>query len=121
MAPSVVESAPAPPHQLQAPNMKENLSQFPDGLKTSGQHPPIYSALRPYEDYPQEISGPTVWKAEEYRDNPELWKHPFNPEEIEELSEAADKFIAAGTPLTGISKVCTHETPQYPPGDHTMS
>jgi hypothetical protein len=105
MAPGITETTPTPPHQLQVPTLKKN--PFPDGLKTSGQHPPIYSALRPYNDFPKEISGPTVWKTEDYRDNPERWTHPFSWEEIAELSTAADKFIAAGTPLTGISKVRT--------------
>ncbi|KAI9810815.1 MAG: hypothetical protein M1827_006022 [Pycnora praestabilis] len=102
MAPSVTESYPTPPHQLREPPSK---AIFPDGIKTSGQHPPLYDQLRPYSDFPKEITGPTVWKTEDYINNPERWTHPFNEDEIAELSEAAEKFVADGTPLTGISKV----------------
>jgi len=102
MAPGLTETAPTPPHQLQS--VPANKAIFPDGIKTSGQHPPIYSLLCPYEDFPKEITGPTVWKAEDYVNNPERWTHPFSEEEIAELSQAADNFIKSGTPLTGISK-----------------
>ena len=79
---------------------------FPDGLKTSGQHNPIYSQLTPPSKFPKEISGPTVWKAEDYRDHPERWTHVFSQEEIEELGAAADGFIRGGRTLTGMTKVC---------------
>jgi hypothetical protein len=102
MAPGLVDTLPTPPHQLKT-SIDQNL--FPDGLKTTGQHPPIYEALQPFENFPKEITGPTVWKAEEYRDQPEKWTHRFTNAEVEELSTTADGFIAAGIPLTGISKV----------------
>ncbi|KZF24353.1 Clavaminate synthase-like protein [Xylona heveae TC161] len=79
-------------------------SRFPDGIKTSGQHAPLYDLLRPYEQFPKHITGPTVWKAEDYKDQPGRWTHRFTPEQIEELSDAADAFLANGLPLTGISK-----------------
>ncbi len=102
MALALTESFPnhTPPVEKQVPR-----SVFPDGIKTSGQHPPLYHHLSPYEDFPHEITGPTVWDAGDYRNNPERWTHWFTDEEIAELSEAADKFRDAGTPLTGISKV----------------
>lgn len=103
MAPGVVDTLPTPPHQLKG---TVDLNLFPDGLKTTGQHPPIYEELKPFEAFPKEITGPTVWTAEEYREHPEKWTHRFTEEELEELSTTADKFIASGTPLTGISKVC---------------
>ena len=78
---------------------------FPDGLKTTGQHPPLYDELHPYEKFPKSISGPTLWKAEDYRDAPERWTHRFNEEEVAELSATADAFLAAKIPLTGITKV----------------
>ena len=53
------------------------LSIFPDGIKTSGQHPPNYDELRAFEDFPDVIDGPTLWKAEDYRDNPERWVCAF--------------------------------------------
>ena len=111
MAPALTESAPAPSHQLlDAPSKLT----FPDGIKTSGQHPPLYDKLRPFEDFPQEITGPTVWKAEDYIRNPERWVHPFTMDEISEMSDAADKFIAASIPLTGISKVCRLSWTSFP-------
>jgi hypothetical protein len=79
---------------------------YPDGFKTSGQHPPLYEKLRPYSEFPREITGPTVWKAEDYRNNPERWVHVFTSEEVAELEVAIDKFIKVGTPLTGITTVC---------------
>ena len=84
-------------------------SIFPDGIKTSGQHPPLYHQLSPYQQFPDKIDGPTVWDANDYKDNPERWTHWLSDDEIAELSEAADNFRSAGIPLTGISKV----TPQW--------
>jgi hypothetical protein len=106
MAPSLPDFQPTAPHELSNPSHKNvNRKIFPDGIKTSGQHPPLYHALRPYSDFPMEITGPTVWKAEDYTNNPERWVHDFGDEEIEELSNVADKFLADGIPLTGISQV----------------
>ncbi|RHZ53056.1 hypothetical protein CDV55_104672 [Aspergillus turcosus] len=79
-------------------------SIFPDGLKTTGQHPPLYELLQPFERFPKEITGPTVWTAAEYRDHPEKWTHRFTPEELDELSRTADEFMRSKIPLTGISK-----------------
>lgn len=107
MAPSILDSQPVAPHQLPSSTQKAvDKKIFPDGVKTSGQHPPLYDLLRPYADFPKEISGESVWKAEDYANNPERWVHVLNDEEIAELSAASDKFIADQTPLTGISKVC---------------
>lgn len=78
---------------------------FPDGLKTSGQHPILPEAVYPYETFPKQITGPTVWKPEDYQNSPERWTHPFSPAEIEELGAAADAYIKSEEPLTGISKV----------------
>lgn len=82
-----------------------NKAIFPDGYKTSGQHEPIASKIQPFDKFPKDITGPTLWKAEDFRTNPEKWTHAFSGEEISELSTAADKFIASGLPLTAISKV----------------
>jgi len=105
------DSQPAAPHTFSSPaqrprgdNNNAPREIFPDGIRTSGQLDPIYSQLRSYEDYPKSISGPTVWKAEDYRDAPEKWVHRFTVAEQEELGAAADAFIAAGTPLTGIAQ-----------------
>ncbi|KAK4694350.1 hypothetical protein P7C71_g3219, partial [Lecanoromycetidae sp. Uapishka_2] len=98
MAPGLTDTL-----QQQAHNFSKPLprSIFPDGIKTSGQHPPLYEELRPYEDFPSEITGATVWNAEDYKNNPERWTHHFKEEEIAELSKAADDFRAAEIPLTG--------------------
>lgn len=78
---------------------------FPDGIRTSGQHPPVYDQLKPFSEFPTEISGETVWRKEDYENNPEKWIHPFTDEEVQELSDTADRFIEQKIPLTGISKV----------------
>ena len=97
-------------HNASAPITKStntrnvDLSIFPDGHKTSGQHPPIYSALAPYSSFPNTIQGPTLWHASDYQTHPERWTHPFSPDEIDALSTAADLFIATKQPLTAISK-----------------
>jgi hypothetical protein len=79
-------------------------SLFPDGLKTSGQHSPTYAHLTPPSLFPKVITGPTGWKAEDYRDHPERWTHVFSASEVEELGKAADEFIGSGRPLTGMAK-----------------
>lgn len=106
MAPGLTATLPS--HN---PTIENQVSRsiFPDGIKTSGQHPPLYHQLSPYEDFPQEITGATVWDANDYKNNPERWTHWFTEEEAAEISEAADNFRNAGIPLTGISKVALRE------------
>jgi len=99
---------PAAPHIPRSVS-KADRSIFPDGLQTSGQHNPHYPLLTPFEKFPKEITGPTVWKAEDYRDNPKRWTHVFSDEEITELGSAADGFMASGRPLTAMTKVCCIE------------
>lgn len=102
MAPTAVDSSVPLPTALKS-STAVDLSIFPDGFKTSGQHPPLYDQLYPYSAFPKTISGPTVWKPEDYTTHPELWTHVFSEAEIDELSQAADAFQAAGLPLTGIN------------------
>ena len=102
MSPGLTDSI---PEQVSIGKKSVSKSIFPDGIKTSGQHPPLYEQLKPFDEFPSEISGPTVWNAEDYKHNPERWTHHFSEDEVSELSKAADDFRAAGTPLTGISKV----------------
>lgn len=83
-------------------------SIFPDGLKTSGQHNPVYTQLTPPSQFPKEISGPTVWQAEDYLEHPERWTHVFDADEIAELGEAADQYIKSGKALTAMTKVRIH-------------
>lgn len=80
-------------------------SIFPDGLKTSGQHNPDYTLLTPPTQFPKQISGPTVWQAEDYVDHPERWTHAFSAEEIAELGSAADAYVRSGRELTAMAKV----------------
>lgn len=98
------------PNQTSTIDKQVPHSLFPDGIKTSGQHAPLYHQLRSYQDFPHEITGATVWDAKDYKDNPERWTHWFTDEETAEMSEAADNFSIAGIPLTGISKVTLQET-----------
>jgi hypothetical protein len=107
MAPGVLldDTADAP-HTLSAKRINNQAPKdiFPDGIRTSGQHPPIYDQLKKYEEFPKEITGPTVWKPEDYQNYPEKWVHWFTEEEKAELGAAADAFMKSGTPLTGITK-----------------
>lgn len=84
---------------------KPSKTKFPDGYKTSGQRNPEYDLLKPYSEFPKQITGPTLWRSEDYQHNPERWTHHFSDEEVAELSQAADNFMSSGTPLTGITKV----------------
>lgn len=102
MAPRLISTLPQQTSRTKEPVLK---SIFPDGIKTSGQHPPIYEDIKPYDAFPSDISGPTLWNADDYKNNPERWTHPLAETEIEEFSKAADDFRAAGIPLTGIAKV----------------
>ena len=107
MAPGILlNETPEAPHTLSSkdPNDAAPKDIFPDGIKTSGQHAPIYSQLKSYPDFPQHITGKTVWKAEDYQHNPKRWVHHFTETEKTELSAAADDFIASGVPLTGMTK-----------------
>ena len=103
MAPALTETSPAPPHTLSEPPLVSK-AVFPDGLKTSGQWGPIDSRLRNYTDFPKTSTGPTLWSAGTYKNNPERWTHVFSDDEVSELSKAANEFIASGTPLTGLTK-----------------
>jgi hypothetical protein len=105
MAPSLLDTQPIAPHELPSGVTGVDRKIFPDGIKTSGQHPPLYDLLKPYSEFPKEITGETVWRAEDYANNPERWVHVLTDQEVNELSDTADQFIANKIPLTGISKV----------------
>ena len=107
MAPGVLlDNTAEAPHTLGNKRLNNNAPKeiFPDGIRTSGQHPPIYEKLKTYNDFPKEITGPTVWKAEDYQNDPERWVHRFTEQEKAELGAAADAFMTSGIPLTGITK-----------------
>ncbi|GAM42913.1 hypothetical protein TCE0_044f17309 [Talaromyces pinophilus] len=87
--------------------VKPKSASFPDGIKTTGQQPPLYEEVRPYSDFPKIITGPTAWTKDDFSGSPEkeaLWKHPFTEEELEELSTAAEQYLASGRSLTEMSK-----------------
>lgn len=84
---------------------KDELVSFGVRVKTSGQLEPEYSLLGSYEEFPKRIEGLTVWKAEDYRENPEKWTHVWSDEEVEEIGTATDGFLNAGYDLTDITKV----------------
>ncbi|ETN39273.1 uncharacterized protein HMPREF1541_05496 [Cyphellophora europaea CBS 101466] len=108
MAPAVVEpdqqATPSPPGG-KVNSKHVDLSIFPDGIKTSGQHDPIYDQIAPYSAFPKAIptTAPTYWEAPDYAGNPSLWQHPLSSEELASLSAAADDFMAQDLPLTAIS------------------
>jgi len=104
MAPIAVEQSPVDISKGKFTYDNPSTSIFPDGLKSSGQTNPIYDLLKPYSEFPKEITGQSVWSSEEYQHNPERWTHQFSEDEIAEISKAADEFIASETPLTGITK-----------------
>ena len=111
MAPSVLPVTetsahdPVKPAEVAPTDPPADKRYFPDGLKTSGQHPALEDAIFSYEDFPKQISGPTVWTKSDYQNHPDRWTHPFTQEEISELSEASDQFIESGAPLTGLTRV----------------
>lgn len=78
---------------------------FPDGLRTSGQHPPIEGQLRSFEDFPTEITGPTVWEGKEMEQRTQEWIHQWTEPELQELLWATDRFNDTGVPLAHIKKV----------------
>lgn len=72
MAPALAAQTPMAPHELAGKkasflNHEAPKHIYPDGIKTSGQHPPLYDQLHPYEDFPKEITGATVWNNAEYK------------------------------------------------------
>ena len=81
---------------------------FPDGMRTSGQHPPIESQLKPFEDFPTNIAGRTVWKATDLAKITSSWIHVLESLEIEELDRATEDFMSRGVSLVTINKVSFH-------------
>lgn len=105
MAPGLlVDELPQAPPPFSKRNDDAPRHIFPDGIRTSGQHPPLYDLLQPYSAFPKHITGPTVWQRSDFIDQPSRWIHPFSDSEIAELSAAADAFIASSLPLTAISQ-----------------
>ncbi|GAA95689.1 uncharacterized protein L969DRAFT_44919 [Mixia osmundae IAM 14324] len=79
---------------------------------TSGQHDPVLDLLAPYSEFPKEIRGKTVWTATEYANAPERWISRWTEQQLEDLSEAADRWAASGRPLTEITKETFQVSPR---------
>ncbi|KAK4933267.1 hypothetical protein LTR66_015912, partial [Elasticomyces elasticus] len=106
MAPGLIEtrSIPAdnPGKHINVKPVDRNI--FPDGFKTSGQHPPLRDQLYSYSSFPKYIEGTTVWQPTTYQHSPEKWVHQFTTAELNELSLTAVAFLSSSAPLTGITK-----------------
>jgi len=79
---------------------------------TSGQHEPVPELLAPYSAFPKEITGPTVWKREEFINDTSKWQHRWTPELIAELEQSYEEFKARGVELPQINKVSTKSSHQ---------
>ncbi|WOO84275.1 Taurine hydroxylase-like protein SAT17 [Vanrija pseudolonga] len=73
-------------------------------LLTSGQHEPLFDILTPYEQFPKEVTGPTVWTKEEFESNPKAWKWRWTPEQIADLEAAYDEWEKTGKSLPEINR-----------------
>ncbi|BFZ54929.1 hypothetical protein PYCC9005_001966 [Savitreella phatthalungensis] len=71
---------------------------------TSGQYDQLSETVTPYEQYPKQISGPTVWVRDDYQTHPERWVHWWTSEQLAEIEQAARNFQATGASITDISK-----------------
>ena len=77
---------------------------------TSGQHEPVPELLVPYTAFPKEITGPTVWKREDFINDTSKWQHRWTPELIAALEQSYEDFNARGVELPQINKVRTAST-----------
>lgn len=90
---------------LEAEGPKTNRSIFPHGIKTSGQHPSLEQYLRPFEDFPRLIDGPTAWHVEDFGDSSREWVYRFTAEYLSELGMASDRFLKTDKNLVAMTKV----------------
>lgn len=84
--------------------LTETIAPKPSSF-TSGQHEPVSELLAPYSAFPKEITGPTVWKREEFVNDTSKWQHRWTPKLISELEESYEAFLARGIELPQINKV----------------
>ncbi|KAG7530333.1 hypothetical protein FFLO_05105 [Filobasidium floriforme] len=71
---------------------------------TQGQSDVSLDLVQPYSNFPLKVTGPTVWKAEDFRSKPDLWKKQWSAEQIRDLEQAYDRFKESGKPITSITK-----------------
>jgi hypothetical protein len=69
---------------------------------SSGQREPEYDLLVPYDDLPEEMTGPTVWTKEELEITPERWLRQFSNEEVEYIEKAIHQVESKGLELAQI-------------------
>jgi len=82
-----------------------DIKQEQTSTFTSGQHEPIAELIAPYDAFPKSITGPTVWKREDFINDTSKWQHRWTPELITELEESYEAFAARGVELPEINKV----------------
>ncbi|KAF8247615.1 taurine catabolism dioxygenase TauD, TfdA family protein [Wilcoxina mikolae CBS 423.85] len=105
MAPSIVETSLPTTVPTKDVLSKLYLPTTPTtNLRTSGQHEPLFDKLTPYSEFPKEITGPTAWERSDFVDHPEKWVYWWTEADIAEIDAAVEGFVAAGVPLTTISK-----------------
>jgi hypothetical protein len=80
---------------------------------TSGQHEPVPELITPYELFPKEITGPTVWKREEFIQDTSRWQYRWSAEQITELEKSYETFLASGLDLPSINKVSSTKVDSY--------
>ncbi|WWC70478.1 uncharacterized protein I206_104429 [Kwoniella pini CBS 10737] len=92
-------------HQPEQPTQVPIKEQFQiqSGL-TSGQHEPVESLVQAYSSFPREVTGPTVWRREEYIDHPDLWKKTWTAEQIKDLETSYEGFLKTGLDLPQITR-----------------
>jgi hypothetical protein len=66
---------------------------------SSGQREPEYDLLVPYDDLPEEMTGPTVWTKEELEITPERWLRRLSNEEVEYIEKAIHQVESEGLDL----------------------
>lgn len=71
---------------------------------SAGQHEPVLAQIQPFAAFPKVITGPTVWKSEDFKDALERWQRTWSPAQIADLESAYDRFEATGLPLTAITR-----------------
>lgn len=75
------------------------------GCLLSCAHIPI--SVEPYEAFPQEVTGPTLWTADDYRSESAKpkWVRWWSADEISQIEAASKLWKESGRPLTEIEQV----------------
>ncbi|KAK4686742.1 hypothetical protein P7C73_g3388, partial [Tremellales sp. Uapishka_1] len=73
-------------------------------LLSAGQTEPLAELIQPYNKFPKQVTGPTVWKREDFVDNPDQWKYTWTSEQIAALDGAYESFQKSGKNITEIRR-----------------